>query len=95
MLTADAIGIGASDMGGSMVVHAFGCYFGLAVARCLYKENSKQMESEAEAAEYHSDLFSMIGTVFLWMFWPSFNSAPGGADNEHRYFIIDWYLLTI
>lgn len=82
-----------SDMGGSMVVHAFGCYFGLAVARCLYKENSAQMDNGAEGAEYHSDLFSMIGTVFLWMFWPSFNSAPGGADDEHRYVaVINTYL---
>jgi len=82
--------LGVSDMGGSMVVHAFGCYFGLAVARCLYKQGA-QMDNPAEGAEYHSDLFSMIGTVFLWMFWPSFNSAPGSDD--HRYVaIINTYL---
>lgn len=82
--------IGVSDMGGSMVVHAFGCYFGLAVARCLYRQGA-QMDNPAEGAEYHSDLFSMIGTVFLWMFWPSFNSAPG--DDDHRYIaVINTYL---
>jgi ammonium transporter Rh len=81
-----------SDMGGSMIVHAFGCYFGLAVARCLYKPGAI-MDNHAEGAEYHSDLFSMIGTVFLWMFWPSFNSAPGASGDEHRYVaVINTYL---
>ena len=36
-------------MGGSMIVHAFGCYFGLAVARCLYKPG-KQFENAAEGS---------------------------------------------
>ena len=41
--------------------------------------------------EYHSDIFSLIGTVFLWMFWPSFNSAPGGGTD--RYFaVVNTYL---
>jgi ammonium transporter Rh len=39
-----------SDMGGSMIVHAFGCYFGLAVARCLYKPGAI-MDNHAEGAE--------------------------------------------
>ena len=39
--------LNVSDMGGSMVVHAFGCYFGLAVARCLYKPGG-QMDNGAE-----------------------------------------------
>ena len=29
---------GISDIGGSMVIHAFGAYFGIAVARCLFKK---------------------------------------------------------
>ena len=33
----------------------------------------------------------MIGTVFLWMFWPSFNSATAG-DPGREYAIINTYL---
>ena len=29
---------GISDIGGSMVIHAFGAYFGISVARCLFKK---------------------------------------------------------
>uniref|UniRef100_A0A8C1BS78 Ammonium transporter Rh type A n=1 Tax=Cyprinus carpio carpio TaxID=630221 RepID=A0A8C1BS78_CYPCA len=71
-----------SDVGASMTIHAFGAYFGLAVARVLYRPGLRNGH-ENEGSVYHSDLFAMIGTVYLWMFWPSFNSAiaePGDAQ---------------
>ena len=49
----------AVDVGGSMFVHAFGAYFGLAVARVLYKKDIE--DSRKEGAVYHSDVFAMIG----------------------------------
>ncbi|KAL7888593.1 hypothetical protein AOLI_G00035670 [Acnodon oligacanthus] len=64
----------ASDVGASMTIHAFGAYFGLAVARVLYRPGLRNGHDN-EGSVYHSDLFAMIGTVYLWMFWPSFNSA--------------------
>ncbi|XP_069879435.1 ammonium transporter Rh type A [Dipodomys merriami] len=72
----------ASDIGASMTIHAFGAYFGLAVAGILYRPGLKKGHWNEESV-YHSDLFAMIGTVFLWVFWPSFNSAiaePGEAQ---------------
>ncbi|CAG5097514.1 Oidioi.mRNA.OKI2018_I69.XSR.g15111.t1.cds [Oikopleura dioica] len=75
-----------ADIGGSMVIHAFGAYFGLAVARCLFKKG--HIDNPAEGGEYHSDIFSLVGTVFLWMFWPSFNSMPGGDDDPGRYLAV-------
>ena len=69
-----------------MVIHAFGAYFGLAVARCLFKRG--HIDNPAEGGEYHSDIFSLVGTVFLWMFWPSFNSMPGSEDDPGRYLAV-------
>ncbi|CAD5113576.1 DgyrCDS2739 [Dimorphilus gyrociliatus] len=79
----------ASDVGGSMFVHIFGAYFGIAAARILY--NSKVEDSKKEGSNYHSDLFAMIGTIFLWLYWPSFNSALAPGDDQHRA-VINTYL---
>nr|XP_009858225.1 rh type C glycoprotein isoform X1 [Ciona intestinalis]XP_009858226.1 rh type C glycoprotein isoform X2 [Ciona intestinalis] len=71
-----------TDVGGSMFIHAFGAYFGLAVARVLYKKS--QTLSKKEGSEYHSDIFAMIGTLFLWLYWPSFNAGPASGTERHR-----------
>ncbi|KAL8625334.1 hypothetical protein ACOMHN_044477 [Nucella lapillus] len=78
-----------TDIGESMYVHIFGAYFGLAVARVLYSEDS--MDNEKEGAVYHSDIFSMIGTTFLWVYWPSFNGGATSGDEQHRA-VINTYL---
>lgn len=40
---------------------------------------------------YLSDLVSMIGTLFLFCYWPSFNAALGDGSSMHRA-IINTYL---
>lgn len=69
------------DIGESMYVHAFGAYFGLTVSKIL---NFSEVESEKESATVTSDLFAMIGTLFLWLFWPSFNSAVAVDEGQNR-----------
>ncbi|XP_074676342.1 ammonium transporter Rh type A isoform X1 [Strix aluco] len=71
----------ATDVGASMTIHAFGAYFGLAVTLVLYRPGLKN-KHENEESTYDSDMFAMIGTLFLWLFWPSFNSA---IASEPRY----------
>ncbi|MHB8129559.1 MAG: ammonium transporter [Mobilitalea sp.] len=63
---------GFVDAAGSIVIHAFGAYFGLGLATALTKKN--QMEHVIESDET-SDRFSMLGSMVLWIFWPSFCSA--------------------
>uniref|UniRef100_A0A4W4EW70 Ammonium transporter Rh type A n=1 Tax=Electrophorus electricus TaxID=8005 RepID=A0A4W4EW70_ELEEL len=82
--------LGASDVGASMTIHAFGAYFGLAVARMLYRPGLRNGH-ENDGSVYHSDLFAMIGTVFLWMFWPSFNSAIAGTPEQQLIAITNTY----
>ncbi|XP_006789613.2 ammonium transporter Rh type C-like 2 [Neolamprologus brichardi] len=76
--------IHARDAGGSMVIHTFGGYYGLSISWMLYRPNLHQ-SSRLQGSVYHSDVFAMIGTLFLWMFWPSFNSAIcDHGDGQHR-----------
>lgn len=82
------------DAGGSMVIHAFGGYYGLAISWVLYRPNLHQSK-RLNGSVYHSDLFAMIGTLFLWMFWPSFNSAIANhGDGQHRAAINTYITLT-
>ncbi|NXD69348.1 RHD protein, partial [Eolophus roseicapillus] len=55
-----------------MHVHLFGAYFGLAVSS-RFSEPSPRSDKNASTPK--SDLLSMLGTLFLWVFWPSFNSV--------------------
>ncbi|XP_006926520.1 ammonium transporter Rh type A isoform X3 [Pteropus alecto] len=80
----------ASDIGASMTIHAFGAYFGLAVAGILYRPGLRRGHDNEES-EYHSDLFAMIGTLFLWIFWPSFNSAVADAGDKQYRAIVNTY----
>uniref|UniRef100_A0A3Q4HA85 Rh family B glycoprotein n=1 Tax=Neolamprologus brichardi TaxID=32507 RepID=A0A3Q4HA85_NEOBR len=82
------------NAGGSMTIHTFGAYFGLMVARVLYRPNLHKSKHK-NSSVYHSDMFAMIGTLYLWMFWPSFNSAiTAHGDDQHRTALNTYYSLA-
>jgi ammonium transporter Rh len=76
----------AVDIGGSMYIHTFGAYFGLACS-FVSTNKSKVKDHPNNASNYHSNMFSFIGCIFLWMFWPSFNSAMSTGNARHRIII--------
>lgn len=88
----ESIGAGilsAVDMGGSIFVHTFGAYFGLAmswiISRSKFdKATKEEVTHPKNGSDKTSDMFAMIGTVFLWMFWPSFNGALATEDQQYR-----------
>lgn len=82
------------DAGGSMTIHTFGAYFGLVIARVLYRPQLDKSRHR-EGSVYHSDLFAMIGAIYLWMFWPSFNSAVTTLGSaQHRTALNTYYSLA-
>jgi ammonium transporter Rh len=60
------------DTGGSIVIHAFGAIFGVFAAVSLTTKQELQKPIEADAT---SDRYSMLGSMALWVFWPSFCAA--------------------
>uniref|UniRef100_A0A3Q1ERA2 Ammonium transporter Rh type B-like n=1 Tax=Acanthochromis polyacanthus TaxID=80966 RepID=A0A3Q1ERA2_9TELE len=73
-----------NDAGGSILIHLFACYFGLGVTFMLYRPSLNAGHAK-ETTSYHSDILSVMGTLFLWVFWPSFNSALTiKGDDQHR-----------
>lgn len=72
------------DIGGSITVHAFGAYFGLACSFIMRPKKENCKAGELEGASYTSDTFAMVGSIFLWIFWPSFNSALVDGPEQER-----------
>jgi ammonium transporter Rh len=63
---------GFVDSAGSIVIHAFGAYFGLGLAIALTRKGQRALAVQTDET---SDRFSMLGSMVLWIFWPSFCSA--------------------
>lgn len=63
---------GFIDAAGSISIHAFGAYFGLGLTIALTSRAHRETPIKSDAT---SDRFSMLGSMVLWMFWPSFCSA--------------------
>lgn len=73
-----------NDAGGSILIHIFACYFGLGVTFVLYRPSLNNGHAN-DVTSYQSDIISVMGTLFLWVFWPSFNSAVTfKGDDQHR-----------
>jgi ammonium transporter Rh len=81
------------DAGGSMVIHTFGAFFGLALS--LMMGIPSKQDQKHNTSRYTSDIFSMIGTLFLWMYWPSFNGALVPSDGFRQERAVTNTLLSI
>jgi ammonium transporter Rh len=53
-----------------MAIHTFGAYEGIAISLVLGRVLRPDSKPHSN---YFSNVFAFIGTLFLWMYWPSFN----------------------
>lgn len=76
------------DMGGSVILHYFAALFGVIVSKiCITKSFDIKTNK-------HSGLFAMIGTLILFIFWPSFNGAFATGNSQHRVIVNTFLSLT-
>jgi ammonium transporter Rh len=66
-----------ADTGGSIVIHAFGALFGIAAAISLTTEKDMEVPIVSDAT---TDKYSVLGSMILWIFWPSFCAALVPVD---------------
>jgi ammonium transporter Rh len=72
----------AEDVGGTITIHMFGAFFGLAASKALGPQEKESASNNA--ASRVSDVFALVGTTLLWVYWPSFVGATetGVPANE-------------
>ena len=80
--------IKAIDNGGSVSIHFFGAIFGLTVSCVLFCQDSEFIKINNNphiTSNYHSNMIAILGTIFLWLYFPSFNTAI--IQNQyHKYY---------
>ena len=75
---------GAVDMGGSMYLHTFGAYFGVAATYFFNNKRALQDQEKRCSGSYQSQTLAMIGTLFLFMYWPAFNGVLAFGVAQQR-----------
>ncbi|KAG7163205.1 Ammonium transporter Rh type B-A-like [Homarus americanus] len=69
---------------GSIFIHTFGAYFGVAFSRCVTRKVVHHHHHPNNTSSYTSNLFSMLGTLLLWVYWPSFNGVVESGRSQGR-----------
>lgn len=54
----------------------------LGTSPCRRRQEHHTSINTKNAGSYYTDVFSMIGTLALWIFWPSFNGALASYSAE-------------
>ena len=84
-----------TDVGGSMFIHSFGAFFGIACVWVLNYKDGNKIKNNNNGSTRISNTIAFIGTIFLWMFWPSFNTALiTSGDQRYRGIINTIFSMT-
>jgi len=75
------------DNGGCIYIHVFAAYFGMAASYFFRNREAKDDENHRCEGDYTSQTIAMVGTLFLFSYWPSFNSALAIEANQEKVMI--------
>ncbi|XP_032938451.1 ammonium transporter Rh type B [Catharus ustulatus] len=88
--------MGVSDRGRALTVHTFGAYFGLVVSRLLYQPHKdKRKREEQQDMGHQRDVFAVVGTIYLWIFWPNFTSSTTVHGNAENWAVLNTYFSLV
>lgn len=59
------------DLGGGNIIHIFGCFYGIGIAILFNPKFS--LDYKLYFSKKSSYVLAMIGTIFLWCYWPLLN----------------------
>lgn len=82
------------DIGGSMLIFTFASFFGMGFSICYSRPTDRQKDYSDNESKYDSDLFALLGTVVLWVLWPSYNGAFAPDNTQYRVIINTVLCLT-
>ena len=77
--------IGGIDTGGSLYIFTFGAIFGFTVSFVLSYDNrfrERMRNNKNKKSDYYSNIISAIGSLFIWLYFPSFNTAKIHCDHD-------------
>lgn len=74
----------AKDVGGSMYIHTFAAFFGLGASYFLQSNKAREQHEARAVGGYMSTVVAMGGTIFLYLYWPSFNAVFAAPENHIR-----------
>lgn len=81
------------DVGGSMYIWTFGAFFGVGIAALLnFKEG---LYNRNFITNTNSNHMALIGTLFLWCFFPTFNSILAENNVTAHMAVLNTYFCLI
>jgi ammonium transporter Rh len=67
-----------------MLIHVFGAYFGIFAGLFFNPHKVNEARSVKTGGNHQTNLVAMFGTLFLFMYWPSFNAALASGPQQTR-----------